>query len=188
MKLIISGTNRSQSRTRKIADLVHGFYKELNEPAELVDLREIPLKFSSDQLYTGPYEPGIQSYIDKIDRASGLVIVCPEYNGSYPGALKFFIDHWSFPRSFEFRPVCFIGLGGRYGGLRPIEHLQQVFGYRNAFIYPQRVFLFNIWDQLKAGNILEENLKLLKEQAAGFVKYVEALEKAGLDANTRLKI
>jgi hypothetical protein len=41
---------------------------------------------------------------------------------------------------------------------------------------------------LKAGNILEENLKLLKEQAAGFVKYVEALEKAGLDANTRLKI
>lgn len=187
MKLIISGTNRSDSRTRKVADLVQSFYSELNDATELVDLENVPLQFSANHDYTGPFEPKLQGYIDKVNRASGLVIVCPEYNGSYPGALKFFIDHWSFPLSFEHRPVCFVGLGGRYGGVRPVEHLQQVFGYRNAFVYPQRVFLFNIWDHFKTGTLSDENLNLLREQAAGFGRFVAALETAGLSANARTK-
>ena len=82
--------------------------------------------------------------IDRIDRAEGLYLICPEYNGSYPGVIKTFIDYWSYPKSFEKRPVCFTGLGGVFGGLRPVEHLQQIFGYRNAFIFPERVFLQNV--------------------------------------------
>ena len=187
MKLIICGTNRPDSRTRKIVDLVHSHYQELRDPAEIIDLRDVPLSYSAEQTYKGPYEPGLQAYIDKIDRATGLIIVCPEYNGSYPGALKFFIDHWSFPRSFESRPVALIGIGGRYGGMRPVDHLSQIFAYRNAYVYPQRVFLFNIWDQLKAESLAPETLQLLQDQAKGFGEFVAALERAGLDANSRLK-
>ncbi len=188
MKLLISGTNRPGSRTLKITELVHSFYKALGDPTEIVDLMNVPLTYSQTQTYKGPYEPGLQAYVDKVDQASGLIIVCPEYNGSYPGALKFFIDHWTFPKSFESRPVALIGLGGRYGGMRPVDHLSQVFAYRNAFVFPQRVFLFNIWDQLKAESIGAENIQLLKEQAVGFGKFVAALEAAGLDANSRFKI
>ena len=46
-----------------------------------------------------------------------------------------------FPESFEKRPVCFTGLGaGIWGALRPVEQLQAIFGYRNAYLFPERVF------------------------------------------------
>ena len=50
---------------------------------------------------------------------------------------------------FEHRAVSFVGLGGRWEDCDPIEHLQQVFGYRNSFQYPDRVFITNVWDVLK---------------------------------------
>ncbi|MGE0764102.1 MAG: NAD(P)H-dependent oxidoreductase, partial [Bdellovibrionales bacterium] len=111
--------------------------------------------------------------------------VCTEYNGSYPGDLIFFIDLWSHPESFEHRPICLIGLGGRFGGLRPVEHLQQVFGYRNSYVFPQRVFLFNIWDTLKNGQMNDkEALGLLKLQAQNFQRFVRGLSSEKLDANS----
>jgi len=113
-------------------------------------------------------------------------MIVPEYNGSYPGALKYFIDHWVYPDSFEFRPVTFIGLGGKFGGLRPVEHLQQVFGYRNGFVYPERVFLTDIFGILKDGQIQNPVLmKLLESQVTGFQKFVKGLQTVGLDANSR---
>ena len=82
-----------------------------------------------------------------------------------------------YPESFEFRPVCFVGLGGLFGGLRPVEHLQQIFSYRNAHMYPERVFLFNVWNQLKEDQLInEDTLALLEKQAKGFTKFVSALK------------
>jgi NAD(P)H-dependent FMN reductase len=172
MIYIISGTNRPGSRTRQVADNVFQFYKAQTADVEMIDLAELPL----DELMRTPYgsEPPakIKAAIQKIDTSAGLVMVVPEYNGSMPGALKFFIDHWSYPRSFEGRPVAFVGLGFRWGGLRPVEHLQQVFGYRNAWVFPERVFIQNIGDSLKDGKIVDTNVvNLLQKQATGFTKF-----------------
>lgn len=185
MKYIISGTNRVGSRTLEIAKLVQGIYKELGEEVELIDLSAIALQSGPVQSYTGPHPSELQKVIDKINAADGLIIICPEYNGSYPGVLKYFIDHWSFPESFEHRPVCFVGLGGRFGGLRPIEHLQQVFGYRNSYIFPQRVFLVNVWNTFKDGKLTDEAaLQLLKQQAANFQRFVRGLSSEKLDSTS----
>jgi len=92
--------------------------------------------------------------------------------------LKYFIDMLKFPESFERRPVCFTGLAaGIWGALRPVEQLQAIFGYRNAHIYPERVFMPQI------NNLLDDNGRLtdadllgrLKKQAEGFVGFVEKL-------------
>ena len=186
MIVIVSGTNREGSRTRKVSGLIESMYSEIGEKTELIDLTKVPLEMGGGRAYGGPHEPELQDYIDKINRADGVVIVCPEYNGSFPGALKYFIDHWKYPVSFEFRPVAFVGLGFRYGGLRPVEHLQQVFAYRNSYFFPLRVFLFNIGDQLKDDTLSEESMALLKDQTAGFSKFIRALKSEGLDANSVL--
>jgi chromate reductase, NAD(P)H dehydrogenase (quinone) len=116
------------------------------------------------------------------------VFVVPEYNGSFPGVLKMFIDYWKYPETFEFRPVAFVGLGTRWGGLRPVEHLQQVFGYRNAFVFPHRVFVSNVHSALKDGKFIDPMINdLLKTQARDFVKFIHALKHQGLDANSKLK-
>lgn len=174
--VILSGTNRLNSRTLIVAKKVKEFYDELNEKSELMDLSLIPIAYGKEQSYSDPVGAELRQAIEKINSAKGLVIISPEYNGSYPGVLKYFIDHWSYPKSFEYRPVCFIGLGGRFGGLRPVEHLQQVFGYRNAFMFPQRVFLFNVWDLIKENTLQDEfSLELLKGQSRGFIHFITAL-------------
>jgi hypothetical protein len=69
-----------------------------------------------------------------------------------------------------------------------IEHLQQVMAYRNAFQFPGRVFLMNIFKTLKDGELIDPMAQqLLKEQVIGFQKFVRALEDQKLDANSVLR-
>lgn len=184
MKYIISGTTRPQSRSLQVANILLKLYQAEGDQAEIMDLRQIPLNILDGTQYGEP-PAEIKPVIDKINTSSGLIVVCPEYNGSYPGTLKHFIDHWQYPLSFEYRPVCFVGLGGRFGGLRPVEHLQGVFGYRNAFIFPERVFLSNVFQTLKEGQLVDPiATQLLEQQTKGFIRFVKALDGTGLSARS----
>lgn len=189
MKYIVSGTNRPNSRTLKIAKIVESIFLDQGQTVELLDLADVPFHEMTGVNYP-PSEPPtkLKELTSKFLAAEGIVFIVPEYNGSMPGALKYFIDHWKYPEAFEYRPVCFVGLGGRFGGLRAVEHLQQVFGYRNAFIYPERVFLINIWNTLKDNELNDPMaMNLLRSQAAGFGRFVKALQAEKLDANHRTK-
>ena len=182
---IIAGTNRPYSRSMEVARIVKPFYQEYFNHVNIIDLNQVPLHQIDGDQYSENQPEELKKYIDMVTEAEGLLIVCPEYNGSMPGALKYFIDHWKYPDSFLFRPVAFIGLGGIFGGLRPVEHLQQIFGYRNAFIYPERVFLINVWNELKDGQITNEVSTKFTQQAHGFSNYIKALRENKLSAGTR---
>lgn len=185
---IISGTDRPGSNTHKIADWVHGLYKELGADVDMIDLAQLSLVDVAGGGYFTGAKGSYQAAVQRVNQAEGLVIVVPEYNGSFPGILKLFIDYWNYPVSFEHRPVALIGLGSRWGGLRPVEHLQQVFGFRNAYVFPNRVFLTHIKDVLKEGSVTDPLLvELVRTQTREFVKYIRALEHQGLDANSKLK-
>jgi chromate reductase, NAD(P)H dehydrogenase (quinone) len=189
VKYIISGTNRPNSRTRQVSNLIQKLYAEAGEKVEILDLVELPFQELTGQHYSGKgLHQSWSEAVAKVNASDGLIFVVPEYNGSIPGALKYFIDHWIFPDCFEARPVCFVGLGGLFGGLRPIEHLQQVMAYRNSFQFPSRVFLMNIFKILQDGDITDPVSKqLLKDQVIGFQKFVKALESQELHANAVLK-
>lgn len=185
MKYIIAGTNRPQSNSLKVSKFIQNLYLEAGEKVEIIDLAEMDLSELDGSHYGKDLPLSVASAVDKVNHAEGLIMVVPEYNGSMPGVLKYFIDHWKYPHSFEQRPVCFVGLGGMFGGLRPVEHLMQVFSYRNGFIFPIRVFLMNIWNVYKDGVWKDEmSLQLLRAQVDGFQKFCKALRNVELDANT----
>jgi len=178
MITMIVGTNRPGSNTRRVASHIEEIYAALKTPLRVLDLASLPPEIFSVASYAEKPK-AFQSFSDAILESSGLVVVTPEYNGSVPGILKYFIDMLKFPESFEKRPVCFVGLAaGMWGALRPVEQLQAIFGYRNAHIYPERVFLplvNNLLDnagRLKSQEILER----LKAQAEGFIEFVECLK------------
>lgn len=178
MITILIGTNRPGSSTARVARIVDGIYRGLGETPAVVDLLELPEGTFSPAAYATP-PPGLDVFAGKILQSDGLVVITPEYNGGMPGALKFFIDRLPFPESFEKRPVCFIGLAaGQWGALRPVEQLQSVFGYRNAFIYPNRVFLPGIGELLNSDGAFKDDamLKRLEKQAAGFLEFSRALK------------
>lgn len=176
---VLSGTNRPGSNTRKVARHVEQLYAELGRPPAVIDLHELPADAFTPAAYaTKP--AGVLAMTDLVLASSGLVVVTPEYNGGMPGALKYFIDLLPFPKSFENRPVCFVGLGaGEWGALRPVEQLQMIFGYRNAYVFPQRVFLKQVHAMLDGEGRLtnEDAAKRLRAQAEGFVRFVDGLSK-----------
>ena len=177
MIIIISGTNRPGSNTRKVAARVEAIYQELGVAFQLLDLAHLPAEAFAPASYAEK-PAGLKRFTDAILGADGLVVVTPEYNGGIPGVLKYFIDLLPFPESFEQRPVCFVGLAaGMWGALRPVEQLQAIFGYRNAYVYPERVFLPGIGKLLdEQGRFTSADLeKRLHSQAAGYVSFVERL-------------
>lgn len=184
MKYILVGTNRPNSNSRKVADVIKGIYHTLNEEVEILDLKDFPFHELTGELYGKAMPETVSSWIHKINESEGLILVVPEYNGSMPGALKYFMDFWTYPDAFEHRPVCMVGLGGMFGGLRPVEHLQQIFGYRNSFIFPDRVFLHNVWKIINASGELTEKIPmdLLINQAKGFQVFCRALANEKLDS------
>lgn len=172
---IIVGTNRINSNSAKVAKIAQKRFEALNVETQLVELEKLPLSELNGSLYGAmdkmPNE--IFKVIQSLNESDGFYIVCPEYNGSMPGALKYFIDFWEYPKTFENRPVAFVGLGGKFGGLRPVEHLQQVFGYRNSYIFPERVFITNVWNSLGPDGLLDEVLdKIWLKQIQRFSKFV----------------
>jgi NAD(P)H-dependent FMN reductase len=177
MIVIISGTNRPGSNTRKVTAHVEAIYQSLGVKTHRLDLAELPPEIFSPASYAEK-PAALKKFTDAILAADGLVIVTPEYNGSLPGILKYFIDMLPFPESFEQRPVCFVGLAaGIWGALRPVEQLQAIFGYRNAYIFPERVFMPGINKLLdETGRLTSPDIEMrLANQAAGFVGFVEKL-------------
>lgn len=178
MIAIVAGTNRPGSNTRKVAQVVAELYGQAGVAAEVVDLARLPLEIFLPTSYAEK-PASFSPFSDAVLRADGLHVVTPEYNGSMPGVLKYFIDMLKFPESFERRPVCFTGLAaGLWGALRPVEQLQAIFGYRNAYIYPERVFVAKAHEAIGADGRPKdpELLARLQAQAAGFARFVARLK------------
>jgi chromate reductase len=175
--VILSGTNRPGSNTRKVAVRVEAIYQSLGVKVQLLDLAEMPPEIFSPASYAAK-PAGFSRFIDAILGTDGLVVVTPEYNGGFPGVLKYFIDMLPFPESLQERPVCFVGLSaGIWGALRSVEQLQAIFVYRSAIVFPERVFMPGIRGLLnEAGRFTNQEMETrLQTQAAAFVKFVETM-------------
>ncbi|MEW2356037.1 NAD(P)H-dependent oxidoreductase [Spirillospora sp. NPDC029432] len=84
----------------------------------------------------------------KLERADAFVIITPEYNHSFPGTLKNFIDaHFT---QWQAKPVAFVSYGGMAGGQRAVEHLRPVFAELHAVTVRDTVSFHNPWGQFDA--------------------------------------
>jgi chromate reductase len=175
--LIISGTNRPASSALKIARIVEGHYRAAKIPVSFYSLEEMgPEVFSPAGYANKP--PEVVVIQGRVLAASGLHLICPEYNGSFPGALKYFIDMLKFPESFQDKPVAFVGeSAGMFGSLRAVEHLQDIFAYRKAHLFPDRVFIPAVHTVLdEAGRLTDPEIdQRLAKQAVGFADYIRRI-------------
>ncbi len=175
---VLVGTNRPQSNSRKVANFVTECYETLGVEVQDLDLQNLPAGIFSPDAYAEK-PAAFKPLMEKVLNCDGLMVVTPEYNGSFPGILKYFIDMLPFPESFEHRPVAFIGLAaGMWGALRSVEQLQQIFLYRNGLVCPSRVFLAKIGSLLdKQGKLNDPDIRQrLQNQASDFVEYVQRLK------------
>ncbi|MFC7218981.1 NADPH-dependent FMN reductase [Streptomyces polyrhachis] len=98
---------------------------------EVVDLADIELPGElpavPPAMDPDPARPaGMEPLTRKLAEADAVVVVTPEYNRSFPAALKQAID-WHFTQ-WQRKAVGFVGYSGGTGGVLAIEQLRQVFG------------------------------------------------------------
>lgn len=97
---IISSTDRPNSNAIKVSGYVRSLYEKEGVDAEVISLADFPLEEVVGGRY-GKKLPAVEAFRKPILEADGLVFVIPEYNGSFPGILKMFIDYLPFPGAFE---------------------------------------------------------------------------------------
>ena len=113
---------------------------------DLVDLADVPIGSAAPT--TSPPDHVLQalgSLTPRLDAADAFVVVTPEYNHSYPGALKNVIDWHN--AQFHAKPVAFVSYGGVSGGLRAVEHLRVVFAELHAVTTRDTVSFHGAWEQ-----------------------------------------
>jgi len=173
MITVISGTNRPESYTLKVARLASEALSGAGEEVSLLDLCGLPPELFAGTSYASK-PPAFAGFQERILAADGILTVVPEYNGSFPGVLKYFIDMLRFPESLYLKPAGFIGLAsGAWGGLRAVEQLEMIFQYRHAHLYGRRVFLPTISGLIdEEGQCTDPALgKRLDEMVTGFAAF-----------------
>ncbi len=106
--------------------------------ADVVDLADETL---DPRVLRGP-----SPIADRLDRADAFLVLTPEYNHSYPAALKHAIDtHYD---EWRFKPAAFVSYGAGSGGIRAVEHLRGVFAELQATTTRNGVVLVAPWSHL----------------------------------------
>src|SRR5690606_17840814 len=114
-----------------IVNLYAELLRKHNEPYQILDLAELPPDFIVSALYsnTGKNEQ-FNKLASMVANSDKFVFVVPEYNSSYPGVLKAFIDGLSYPNTFKDKKGALIGLSsGMQGSGLALSHLTDVLHY-----------------------------------------------------------
>jgi NAD(P)H-dependent FMN reductase len=140
-------------RTGRIAAKVAGWLMtELGQHTQIstdvIDLADLSLPDSLD----GGGDASV--FAKRVDAADGFIIVTPEYNHGYPGALKTAID--TARDEWRAKPVGFVSYGGTAGGLHAVEQLRPVFAELQAVTVRQAVSLHRVDDRFDRNGELDD--------------------------------
>ncbi|MGB1216956.1 MAG: NADPH-dependent FMN reductase [Saprospiraceae bacterium] len=165
MILVISGTNRKGNKTQAFAKHYFETLKaKSNEEVVYLSLEDV----QDCLLHGNMYNPDgmkseLKDFQDKtVIPANKWVVVSPEYNGSYPGILKLFIDAISirnYKENFKNTKILLVGTAsGRAGNLRGLDQLTGIFNHVGATVFPNQLPISGI------GGLLDENDKINNEE------------------------
>ena len=163
MTTIISGTNRTGSNTLKLSKYYQKQLSLKGHSSEILSLTDLPDTLISTDLY-GKRSEAFKLIQDKVTSSSKFIFIIPEYNGSFPGILKTFVDACKFPESFFSKKSALVGLStGKYGNVRGLDHFTGICHYINMHVLPLRIHIAAIDKEF------DENGDLFKEDTVKFV-------------------
>ncbi len=170
---IISATNRVDSNTEKVANYYKSALKSKGVDVELFSLKDLPESVLHTDLY-GKRSEDFQKIIDTyVTNQTQFIFIAPEYNGSFAGILKVFLDAIP-PRMWTDNKACLVGVStGRAGNLRGLEHLTNILNYLKINVYHNKLPISRVDTLLDAnGNLSDvETQKVIDWQLEGFLKF-----------------
>lgn len=160
MITIISGSNRKANKSLDIAKNYSIMLDEIGIENQIFSLNDLPSNMIHEDMYTKHSDEIIAIYNKYIEPVKKYVFVIPEYNGSFPGVLKIFMDSIP-PAHFENTKAGLIGLSaGRAGNTRGTDQFTNVLNYLKVAVHFSKPKLSEIHGILNSkGEITNENTK-----------------------------
>ncbi len=162
---IILGTGREGSKSEKVANFVVEEAKNFGFEVEYIKVKDW-----LDRPFTGGMSEEKRNKMSEIlNNSQGFIIVSPEYNHSFPGELKLFLDE--FYEEFNHKPVGICGVSvGKLGGARMIESLRLVLIEFMMIPLRNAVYFSNVQNFDKEKESYKEFLKAMFEELKFYIK------------------
>ena len=147
MVTVIAGTNRPASRTGQIAHYyAQTLEAEFGTQAQVLELSSLSTDFLAGSDHGNAlHSETFLNAAKPILESQRLVWVFPEYNNSYPGVLKAFLDAFPFPNPMKGSVAAMVGISaGTNGGANALSHWADVMSYLGIFLVPQRLRVFGV--------------------------------------------
>ena len=132
-----------------------------------MDLAKLPKDFAFSALYENNGKNELfNQFIAKAKDAKQYIFVVPEYNGSFPGVVKTFIDGLPYPSFLKGKYITLTGISsGTMGTALGLSHLTDILNYLGATVNPVKVRIPSIEKQFSEVDGMNDSvLKLIKEQ------------------------
>ncbi len=165
MYVIISGTNRKDSFTLRVAELYQQLLKEKNTEASILSLVGLNVLERTPEIVRLE-----QNYLIAAEK---FIFISPEYNGSIPGVLKCLIDVTDYRTVWPGKKALLTGVSrGRAGNLRGMDHLTGILHYTRTMVHPNKLPI-SVVDTLFTENVFShaETLKAISEQLDEFIGF-----------------
>lgn len=168
MVKIIVGTNRKNSVSKVIAEFYQSILLDKGTTSEILELEHLPADFVATALYeNNGKNSAFNAFHDRVNAGTKFVFIVAEYNGSFPGILKSFIDGMTYPNTFRNKKCALVGISsGVGGGGIALSHLTDIFHYLGMHVLALKPKLAKI-EQNMSDNLLTNRLyvELLQTQA-----------------------
>ena len=166
---IILGTGREGSKSEKVANFVVEEAKNFGFEVEYIKVKDW-----LDKPFTGGMSEEKRNKMSEIlNNSQGFIIVSPEYNHSFPGELKLFLDE--FYEEFNHKPVGICGVSvGKLGGARMIESLRLVLIEFMMIPLRNAVYFSNVQNFDKEKESYKEFLKAMFEELKFYIEKLKS--------------
>ena len=165
MYLIISGTNRKDSFTLRIAKLYQTILKKKNIEAPVLSLIGLDLMDRNDAV--------VKLEKKYLLTAEKYIFISPEYNGSIPGVLKCLIDVSDVKKVWKGKKALLTGVSkGRAGNLRGMDHLTGIMHYVGTVVHPNKLPISIVDTLFKEDEMAhQETIKSINFQLDEFIHF-----------------
>lgn len=139
MIAVFNATHRPQNLTLAVVKAYAELLQERGIDHVVAGMDELPERFVITDGF-GNRSAEVAQLIQRVlVPADKVVVVAPEYNGSFPGIFKAFIDAIE-PAVWQGKKAALVGVAtGRAGNLRGLDHLTDVFHHLGVEVLSAKV-------------------------------------------------
>lgn len=184
--LALAGSARSASLNKRLVQLVARRAEEAGAQVTVVDLADLDIPLYDGDLEEQDGVPAdVTALRTRMIEHDGLLLACPEYNGSITPLLKNVIDWCTRPAEGVPMLAAFRGKTalltatspGALGGLRGLVHVRAILSGIGVHVHPDQLAVGAGGAAFTYEGTLEDEAldKRLAAMAAGFVRFTDAL-------------